>query len=204
MLQAIISFLVGYLIGSFPTAYIFVKKKTKTDIRSQGSGNVGAMNVFDITGSKALSTSVMIVDVLKGVSAVLVIMMLFTENFLILASSGVGSIIGHNYPLWLRFKGGRGLATTAGVMFVMGWIFVAVWCTIWAILYLTMKNIHTSNVLATVGTPIVLFIVPNEYLLAILPRYETQDFLIFAVIVCTLILIRHMEFFKSIKATNTT
>lgn len=176
-----------------------MKKKSNVDIRGVGSGNVGAMNAYEVSGSPALAIIVMILDALKGVVSIIVCWLFWGNNFWTLASSGIGAIIGHNYPIWLNFKGGRGLSTTAGVMLTLGWIFVAVWCTIWAVLYLAKKNIHTSNILASFASPIVLVIVPEQYLTQTLPSFTVrQDFLWLVVAVCVLIIIRHREFFNHI------
>ncbi len=191
--QYIIVFLAGYLIGSFPTAYLLVKQKAGLDIRNQGSGNVGAMNTFDVTGSKLLGASVLVTDLIKGVLAVLCGRFLFGNEFWIMGVGGIGAIIGHNYTPWLKFKGGRGLATAAGVMLLMGWIFVVVWCTMWVVIYLSSKNIHMGNILSSVGTPIVMAIVPQQFLTEVISPHPVSSFMLLSIIVCTLILIRHVD-----------
>jgi glycerol-3-phosphate acyltransferase PlsY len=204
LLQIIVSLIVGYVIGSFPTAYVVMKKTSQVDIRTVGSGNVGAMNAFEASGSSAWAIIILLVDAVKGILSIAVCWLLVGKSFWVLASGGIGSVVGHNYPVWLRFKGGRGLATTAGVMLVLGWIFVAVWCTMWTILYFANKNIHTSNILASIASPIVLFVVPQQYLTLTLPNVTAgEDFLWLSTIVCCLILIRHREFFQPLFRPHT-
>ena len=194
MLQIIVSLLLGYFIGSFPTAYLMVKWKTRLDIRSVGSGNVGAMNAFDVTGSKLLGVFIFLLDVCKGFAAIGLPSVLFSHEFWVVASGGLGSVVGHNYSPWLRFKGGRGLSTAVGIMMILGWIFVVVWCALWVIAYLSSKNIHLSNIVAFTLAPIVIAVVPGNIIGATLPTFVTlNNFIYLCISLCVLILIRHTE-----------
>ena len=104
----------GYLVGSCPTGYLLVKWAKGQDIRDYGSGNIGATNVSRVLGKKwAVFTAVF--DMLKGGVAVLIVMLLGATEPWILALTGLASVIGHDYPLWLGFRGGKGVATTFGV-----------------------------------------------------------------------------------------
>jgi len=193
-----LSILFGYLIGSFPTAYLLVKFKTHKDIRDEGTGNVGTFNTFEVTHSKAIGAAVLIVDILKGVVAVVAIKFLLNGEFWLMASSGIAAIIGHNYPVWLKFKGGRGLAITAGVMFVFGWIFIVIWILSFAIVYLLSKNLHLGNILAIVITPVIIALFPNEIMRIFIPYYVSQNnFIYLGIVVCSLLLIGHSDVIKS-------
>ncbi len=150
----------GYLVGSFPTAYILVRWKTRADIRTSGSGNVGAMNTFDVTGSKVLSVSVLIIDLAKGMLAVFLSYELFGNSFDMVALSGIGSVLGHNYSPWIKFKGGRGLATAAGVIVLISWTALLLWGSVWIIVHQLSRNIHIANAVALIMTPIVVWISP--------------------------------------------
>ena len=199
MLPHIISFAIGYIIGSFPAAYFVVKRKTNQDIRKIGGGNVGAMNAFEVTDSKIVGSLVFFIDALKGIISVIITMMLFGKDFAVLSTSGVAAVFGHNYPVWLKFKGGRGLSTTAGVMFVLGWLFVVVWCSLWAVCHLISRHIHMSNIVASVISPVVIVALPAGFVSATLPSYsETNGFLYLVIILCCLILIRHVEPIKEL------
>ena len=128
MLPYFLSFLSGYLVGSFPTGYLLVKRKSNLDITVSGSGNAGAFNASVVTGSKVLGIAVGLIDGLKGAAAVLIGELLL-PGFWGSAVGVLGAVIGHNYPVWLRFKGGRGLATACGGLLLLGPSYVIVWCT---------------------------------------------------------------------------
>ena len=117
VLPLIVAGVVGYLLGSFPTAYLMVRLKSRVDIRKAGSGNVGTLNSFMVTKSKGVGVVVLLLDLLKGVAAV-TIAPLFgaSDPFLAQTVAGAAAVAGHNFPVWLGGKGGRGLATGAGVM----------------------------------------------------------------------------------------
>ncbi len=155
MLPYFLSFLGGYLIGSFPTGYLLVKQKTNVDITRSGSGNAGAYNAGVVTGSKWIGISVGLIDGLKGVVAVLLGQYLL-PGFLGGALGIFAAVIGHNYPLWLRFKGGRGLATACGGFVLLSGGYVLVWCTIWFVMKWQRQTILGSNLVATLATPVVL------------------------------------------------
>lgn len=116
----------GYLAGSLPTAYLLAKKFKNVDIRSFGSGNVGATNLGRLMGKK-WAAFVSVVDMLKGGVPVVVANLIGCDDFIV-SLVAIAAVLGHNYPIWLRFKGGKGVATTYGTMFfVCPWIsFLAV------------------------------------------------------------------------------
>src|SRR5262245_59816643 len=170
------SLFTGYLIGSFPTAYLLVKWKTRVDIRNAGTGNVGAHNAFDVSGSKSVAAGVLLIDILKGFGAVSICGLLFGQESWSQGLGGIGVIVGHNYPVWLRFKGGRGLAPAVGVMLAIGWIAVLVWCILWLIFYAVLpksvlRRLHVANVAATILSPLVLWAVPANWIQFSLPAY---------------------------------
>lgn len=104
----------GYLLGSCPTGYVIVKLLIGEDIRNFGSGNIGATNVSRVLGKKwAVITAV--VDMLKGGVAILIAMIAGVQSASLLAAIGFAGVLGHDYPAWLQFKGGKGVATTFGV-----------------------------------------------------------------------------------------
>lgn len=197
----IASLLLGYLIGSFPTAFVLVAWQKRIDIRKAGSGNIGALNTYDITGSAPLGTLVMVVDVLKGIAAVGLSSLFFGRGFCTTGFGGIGAVLGHDFPVWLKFKGGRGLATTAGVTLMTGWMFAAVWCLLWIAAYITGREIHKANIAASVLTPPVLFGIPAGFTEGTLPSFASRgEFLYLAVVLSLLIIIRHLDhvgdFFK--------
>ena len=193
----IFSIFIGYFIGSFPTAYLLVKRKNDVDIREAGSGNVGAMNAFEITNSKTVGVLVMIIDLVKGVAAVLVSLLVFGREPVILSITGFAAVVGHCYPVWLKFKGGRGLSTAGGVLLVLGWSYVVAWCLLFALIYFSSKNIHVPNIAASFLTPVVLAVLPEQILRMTLPSFMgTKEFLYFSIIISCFIVWRHRESLK--------
>lgn len=190
----IISAFIGYLFGSFPTAYLFVKWKSKIDIRQAGSGNVGTMNVLEVTGSRALGVTVLVIDMVKGTLPVLIVLMMIGNEFGMLATAGLSAIIGHSFSVWLGLRGGRGLATATGVMLVIGWAFIVIWIALWAGSYFPTRSIHAANILASVFSPFVIAIMPSTILVETLPYYTSPtDLLHFAIVFCIITLITHRE-----------
>ena len=118
MLNILLAALFGYLVGSIPTAYLVTRLMKGIDIRSVGSGNVGGSNVW-LHGGKLPSVATLLFDLVKGALAVSALINLGQPVSAQLAA-GVAAIAGHNWPLWLRFAGGRGIATSGGVLFMFG------------------------------------------------------------------------------------
>ena len=134
---------------------------------------------------------------LKGVIAVLLCFSFLGKNITLLGLGGLAAMVGHNYPIWLRFKGGRGLSTAAGIMYVLGWMFIVIWCSFWATIYLTAKNIHLSNVVASVVSPLAIVFIPEVFLKPTLPSYSGKmEFFYISLVICLLILLRHTQFIK--------
>jgi glycerol-3-phosphate acyltransferase PlsY len=199
LLNYTISLLLGYLLGSFPTAYILVTQKDQIDIRQAGSGNIGARNAMEVSGSKLVGLIVLIVDVIKGSGAVILSSQLLDYNFWMMASGGIGAVIGHNYSIWMRFKGGRGLATTAGVMILLGWIYILIWLILYFIAQQFSKHIHLSSVVASILGPFVLFLIPEPILKSMLFfSHRASDVIIIGTIFSFMILLRHIESMKKL------
>jgi glycerol-3-phosphate acyltransferase PlsY len=120
-------FLLGYLLGSIPFGLLLTRAAGLGDIRQVGSGNIGATNVLR-TGRKGLAAATLLLDALKGVAAVLI-----ADQVGELAAVGAaaGAVLGHMFPVWLSFKGGKGVATTLGVMWGLAWPVGAIACAAW-------------------------------------------------------------------------
>ena len=181
-----------------------MKWKSRIDIRQAGSGNVGAMNTFDVSGSKMLSIAVLLIDLVKGVLAVWLCPMIFGKEFWVMGAGGLGSIAGHNYSPWLKFKGGRGLATGLGVIISLGWIFVVVWCLPWVLVYLISKDIPLSNITASIIGPVILVVSP-EYLwqMTLPPFTDSTNFRYLVIFVCLLFVVRHHDYIVELKESFT-
>jgi glycerol-3-phosphate acyltransferase PlsY len=120
----------GYLLGSIPFGLLLTRAAGLGDIRAIGSGNIGATNVLR-TGNKGLAAATLILDGLKGFAAVWI-----AASFGPLAAiaAAVGAVLGHMFPIWLRFKGGKGVATTIGVMWGLSWPVGAITCVAWLVI----------------------------------------------------------------------
>jgi glycerol-3-phosphate acyltransferase PlsY len=156
-MEYLLSSVIGYLLGSFPTAYIFLKQSKGIDITNEGSGNVGAMNSFEVTKSKVIGYSVFLVDFLKGLCSIIIPVLLFPNEFIYPALSLLFAVFSHCYNPWINFKGGRGLATAAGGAAFMFPFLLVVWSVLWAIFYVMRKNIILANISSTVLSLLVVF-----------------------------------------------
>jgi acyl phosphate:glycerol-3-phosphate acyltransferase len=190
----VISVIIGYFLGSFPTAYLLVKRKSRLDLRTIGGGNVGARNTYDVTGSKALGSIVLVTDLIKGFISVWLCSFIFGKEFWIMSVAGISAIVGHNYSVWIRFKGGRGLATSAGICLLLGWIFIPVWIILWFTFNSTMKNIHIANILASIFASIAIWIMPENLIDIFLPWYTpVLGYRYLVVLISLLILLSHIQ-----------
>ena len=193
LLQGLVILLVGYCLGSFPTAYLVVRWKLHQDIRRLGSGNVGALNCYLVTGSRILGLTVFLVDVVKGVVALLIVENLYGSDFWNLGMCGLAAVGGHDYPFWLRFQGGKGLATSGGVMLLVGWPLMLLWIATWLITYWKTRDILLGNGWATLITPIVLLATPSSTIAVVSPEsVPVAEFLIFVALLSGLVLARHV------------
>ncbi|MBP9096094.1 MAG: glycerol-3-phosphate acyltransferase [Ignavibacteria bacterium] len=160
--------LVYYLIGSIPTAYLVLKFRHQLDIRNEGTGNVGAMNSYDVTGSKSTGIIVMLVDLFKGLIPALILLYVLKLNLYFTIIPLVLLVLGHNFSVFIKFKGGRGLATGAGVLLVMNFWIVILWIVFYFIIRKIKDNVHIATVIALVLIPLALIfgqdlIVPFSY-----------------------------------------
>lgn len=152
-----LSFMIGYIIGSFPTAYIILKRFLDVDIRSTGSGNVGALNSFEVSKSKMIGLSVLIIDLLKGLTAVLLAKLLIGDEFIFVMISLNAAVLAHCFSPWINFKGGRGLATAGGGALFISIPMLLLWLLIWAISFGYPRNIHLANISASILTAVISF-----------------------------------------------
>lgn len=200
-MEYLFSSIIGYLLGSFPTAYIFLKKTKRIDITTEGSGNVGAMNSFEVSNSKIIGFSVFFVDFLKGIGSVLVPTILFPNEFIFPAISLLFAVFSHCYNPWLSFKGGRGLSTAAGGAAFLFPFLLAVWAVLWVIFYLMRKDIIFANISSTVFSVLVVFGTLDIAIKYAYPQPESVSGLILvSTAVLIIIFIRHIEPLKELIA----
>ena len=147
----------SYLIGSIPFGFLLTKFFLKKDIRDIGSGNIGATNVLR-TGNKAIGYSTLTLDILKAVLPVIFIKFNYPD-YIYLSSLCV--FIGHVFPLWLKFKGGKGIATYVGILFCIDLIFGLIFIFTWLIIYLIFKYSSLSSLIASLSIPAYLLLFLN-------------------------------------------
>lgn len=162
----IVSLLIGYLFGCFQTAFIIGKSKEHIDIREYGSGNSGTTNAIRVMGWK-LGLLTFLGDFLKAITAVLVVSYLYDSSLAGLYA-GIGVVMGHNWPIFLKFKGGKGIASTIGMLYGVDWrigIFVML---IMIIVIGISKYVSLGSILMAVSIPILMYVFVGkvEYVIA--------------------------------------
>lgn len=153
--------LMGYLVGSFPTAYIVVRRKANIDIRSAGSGNVGALNSFEVTRSRWVGLIVLLTDFVKGSVAVLLARWLFNGQEGAAVIAAACAVLGHVASPWIGFRGGRGLATGAGALAWIAWPAIPVWGAAWLLGFFLFRSVNPANALASGMTLAAALLVPD-------------------------------------------
>ena len=139
-MEFLFSALIGYLLGSFPTAFLILKKSKGINITERGSGNVGAMNSFEVSNSKVIGLVVLVIDALKGLLSVYLPLLFFQVNFMPPAIALFFAVFAHCFNPWLNFKGGRGLATAAGGASLLFPFALVVWGILWLCLSLAVTG----------------------------------------------------------------
>ena len=172
-----------YLIGSIPFGYILTRIFLKKDIRDIGSGNIGATNVLR-TGNKTIGYTTLFLDIIKAVIPVIYIKFNFPE-FLYLASLCI--FLGHVFPIWLKFKGGKGVATYVGILFSLNIYFGLVFAISWLITFAFSRFSSLSSLVASISIPVYLLILTQF------------DQVFFFTIMFILIFFTHRENIKRLK-----
>ena len=175
----IITALISYLFGSIPFGYIFTKIFLKKDIRNVGSGNIGATNVLR-TGNKSLGYLTLILDIAKAVLPVIYIKFNYPDLVYI---SALCAFLGHLFPIWLKFKGGKGVATFVGILISINIYYALVFGFVWTLTFLISKYSSLSSLFASISIPIYLLII-------------NQSNIIFFIIMFVLIFYTHRENIK--------
>jgi glycerol-3-phosphate acyltransferase PlsY len=152
------AFVFGYLLGSIPFGLVLTRLAGTQDLRTIGSGNIGATNVLR-TGRKGLAAATLVLDALKGTVAVLVAYRLGGQEAALLA--GLGAFLGHLFPVWLKFQGGKGVATFIGVLIGLAWKAALVFGLIWLAVALLTRYSSLAALVASVATVVFLWFVGN-------------------------------------------
>ena len=180
------TFLIGiisYLMGSIPFGLLLTKIFLKKDIREIGSGNIGATNVLR-TGNKTIGYITLILDILKAVAPVIYVK-IFYQDFLYIAS--LCAFLGHVFPIWLKFKGGKGVATYVGILFAINFYFGIIFAISWFVTFFISKFSSLSSLVGAASIPIYLLILTQF------------DQVIFFTIRFVLIFFTHRENIKRLK-----
>lgn len=177
-----------YLLGSLPFGYIMGKLFKKVDIREFGSGNIGASNVLRTLGP-LLASLVIIGDVGKGILSIYLVKYFNIDSSLILAIAGLAVICGHDWSLFLGFKGGKGIATTFGVVLALNPTISILAVTVWGVVLITSKYASLSSICALISILIftILFKQPYEYI-------------VFSAIILIIAIFKHKENIKRLKS----
>ena len=181
-MEILIISILSYLIGSIPFGFLLTKLFLKKDIRNIGSGNIGATNVLR-TGNKSIGYTTLIFDIIKAVIPIIYLKLNYTD-YILLGSLCI--FLGHVFPIWLKFKGGKGVATYVGILFSINLYIGLVFIGVWFITFLILKYSSLSSLFASLSVPVYLFIFTN------------QSF-IFFLIMFVLIFYTHRENIKRLK-----
>jgi len=178
----LIVIIISYFLGSIPFGLILSKLFLKKDIREIGSGNIGATNVLR-SGNRIIGYLTLLLDILKAVIPVLFIKVNYPDLIYI---SSLSVFLGHVFPLWLKFKGGKGVATYVGILFSINIIYGFVFCISWMLVYFFSKYSSLSSLVASLSIPIYLF-------------FNKEEQTIFFIILFVLIFFTHRENIKRLK-----
>lgn len=193
-MEYLISSIIGLLLGSFPTAYILVKKASGIDIRNEGSGNVGAFNSLKVSKSKLIGFSVLLIDFLKGGISTLIPLLIFPNEFIFPALALTFAVFSHCFNPWLKFRGGRGLATAAGGAALIFPFLLVVWCILWVIFYLMKRDIIFANILSTIFSLLLVYGTSNIAVKYAYPRpLDISTLIMVSTAVLLIIFIKHID-----------
>ena len=177
-----VAIIFSYLLGSIPFGLILTKLFLKKDIRKIGSGNIGATNVLR-SGNKLIGYLTLFFDILKAVIPVVYIKFNYPDLIYI---SSLSVFLGHVFPIWLKFKGGKGVATYVGILFSINLIFGFIFCISWLLVFFLSKYSSLSSLAASLSVPLFLFFTKGEQI-------------IFFIILFVLIFYTHRENIKRLK-----
>ena len=175
--------LISYLIGSIPFGFLLTKIFLKKDIREIGSGNIGATNALR-TGNKLIGYSTLVLDIGKAVTLLIIIKFNFSEY---LFTSSIAVFLGHVFPIWLKFKGGKGVATYVGILFCINIYLAIIFIIVWFVVFVMSKYSSLASMVASLLVPLSSYFLLNDI------NYY------FYIILFFLILITHRENIKRLK-----
>ena len=200
MTSIIIVAIISYLIGSIMFSVIFTKKIAGFDVRTRGSGNAGSTNVLRTAGKK-VAIITLICDILKGVVAVLIgyIVGKLTKasvetSQMIILTAGVMVVLGHTFPILFKFKGGKGVATSLGVLLMINWK-IGLICLVFALLIMAVSRmVSLGSISAAILFPVLCIFINENYLI----KANHFGYILFGIILCLLVVFNHRSNLKRI------
>ena len=190
MIETLIVAIIAYLIGSINFSVIFSKKMAGFDVREKGSGNAGTTNMLRTVGKKAAAIT-LVCDILKGVVAILIAMLVGnlvegSNGALLVQVVGVAVILGHTFPVFFKFKGGKGVATSLGVLIMSNWQ-IGLICLVFAlVLIILTQMVSVGSIAAAILYPVLTLFIPENYIVP-------GNYLIYSIILAVIIIFNHRE-----------
>lgn len=190
MVECAIVTIIAYLIGSINFSVILSKKMAGFDLRDKGSGNAGTTNVLRTVGKKAAIIT-LICDILKGVVAILIAILANklvegSNGALLVQFAGVAVILGHTFPIFFKFKGGKGVATSLGVLIMSNWQ-IGLICLVFALILIALTQmVSVGSIAAAILYPVLTLFIPQNYIIP-------GNYLIYSVVLAVIIVFNHRE-----------
>ena len=190
MVECAIVAIIAYLIGSINFSVILSKKMAGFDVREKGSGNAGTTNVLRTVGKKAAIIT-LICDILKGVVAILIAILANklvegSNGALLVQFAGVAVILGHTFPIFFKFKGGKGVATSLGVLIMSNWQ-IGLICLVFALILIALTQmVSVGSIAAAILYPVLTLFIPQNYIIP-------GNYLIYSVVLAVIIVFNHRE-----------
>ena len=190
MVECAIVAIIAYLVGSINFSVILSKKMAGFDVREKGSGNAGTTNMLRSVGKKAAAIT-LVCDILKGVIAILIAMLMNkifsnSNGALLVQIAGVAVILGHTFPIFFKFKGGKGVATSLGVLIMSNWQ-IGLICLVFAlILIILTQMVSVGSIAAAILYPVLTIFIPQNYILP-------GNYIIYSVVLAVIIVFNHRE-----------
>jgi acyl phosphate:glycerol-3-phosphate acyltransferase len=174
----IIAYVISYLLGSIPSGVLLAKLFKVSDLRKHGSGNIGATNALRV-GGKKLGILTLLADSAKGMVSVLVGQTLFCASPYVCA---ILCILGHMFPVWLKFKGGKGVATSLGVLLILNWQLSVIAMSVWLFVFIVTRYVSLASIISFLSMPLLVLI------------FNFSSAMLYtAIIIAILVVIKHHE-----------
>lgn len=190
MIECAVIAIIAYLIGSINFSVIFSKKMAGFDVREKGSGNAGTTNMLRSVGKKAAAIT-LICDILKGVVAILIALLIGrmvdgANTSALVQTAGIAVILGHTFPIFFKFKGGKGVATSLGVLIMSNWQ-IGLICLVFALILIVLTQmVSVGSIAAAVLYPVLTLFIPQNYI-------AEGNYLIYSILLAVLIIFNHRE-----------